>query len=152
MYQTSSNVLQIFIPATTQVVVRNREGSAHLHDPPRGTFTFNAQPNTGDSFSITSSINFIAGTNFVIGGTILETVTNMVNAINALHMGLLAIINSNNIVLIYNNSLSNTLTITYGGSENIISELMQGSNISIEPNQPGPYIYDTTQPFSVCSA
>jgi len=149
LYQTSSNVLQIFIPATTQVVVRNREGSAHLHDPPRGTFTFNAQPNSGDSFSLTSSINFIAGTNFIIGGSIQQTVTNMVNAINALNMGLTGIVNSDNIVLVYNNSLSNTLTITYTGSENIVPDLIQGSNISIEPNQPGPYVYDTSQPFSV---
>jgi hypothetical protein len=151
LYQTSTNVLQIFLPATTLAVVRGREGSAHLHDPPRGTFTFNAQPNSGDDFSLATGINFIAGVNFVIGGTILETVTNMVNAINAANNGLFALVNSDNVVLIYNNSLSNTLTITYGGSANIVPDLIQGSNISIEPNQPGPYMYDTTQPFSVAA-
>ncbi len=149
LYQTTTNVLQIFIPATTAVVVRSRQGSAHLHDPPRGTFTFNSQPNPGDVFSLTSTTNFIAGANFVIGATILETATNMVNAINALSINLIAMINSDNVVLVYNDNLANTLTITYTGSASIVSDLIQGSNISIEPNQPGPYVYDTTQPFSV---
>jgi len=149
LYQTRTNVLQIFIPATTQVIVRNRIGAMFLHDPPRGNYTFNAQPNPGDTFQITTSLNFTAGVDFVIGGTILETVTNMVDAINALNAGLQAIINSNNVVLIYNNSLSNTLVLTYTGSASIVPDLMQASNISLEPNQYGPYSYDTTQPFTV---
>lgn len=149
LYQTSANVLQIFIPATTGIVVRSREGSAHLHDPPRGTFTFNSQPNPGDHFSLTSSVTFVASVDFQIGGTILETAVNMVDAINSASLGLTAMINSDNIVLIYNNSLSNTLTITYTGSASIVPDLIQGSNVSLEPNQLGPYVYDTKQPFSV---
>jgi hypothetical protein len=31
-YQTESRLLEIFIPATTKVVRRNRQGAAHLHD------------------------------------------------------------------------------------------------------------------------
>jgi hypothetical protein len=31
VYQTQSNILQIFMPATTQVIKRSRIGSAHLH-------------------------------------------------------------------------------------------------------------------------
>jgi len=149
LYQTTTNVVQIYMPATTQVVSRGREGSAHLHDPPLGAFTFNAQPNNGDSFSLTSGITLVAGANFVIGGTILETVTNMVAAINALPNNLTAIVNSDNIVSIYNNSLANTLTISYTGSANIIGSGPQGYNISLEPNQPGPNMFDTTQPFTV---
>lgn len=33
LYQTQSRVLQIFLPAATKVVRRDRIGSAHLHDP-----------------------------------------------------------------------------------------------------------------------
>ena len=64
-----------------------------LHDPPRGTFTLLAQPNPGDTFGITSTISLIAGVNFVIGGTILETVQNIVNAINDLDAGMVGIVN-----------------------------------------------------------
>lgn len=32
-YQSSARVLQIFLPAATKVVRRDRKGSAHLHDP-----------------------------------------------------------------------------------------------------------------------
>jgi hypothetical protein len=33
VYQTQNNILQIFLPAATRVVRRERIGSAHLHDP-----------------------------------------------------------------------------------------------------------------------
>jgi hypothetical protein len=152
IYQTQTNVLQVFLPATTQVTRRSRLGSAHLHDPPRGTFTLLAQPNAGDTFNITSSVSLIAGTNFAIGATILETTQNIVNEINSLDAGLVGIvnvINEQDMVLIYNNSLTNTLVITYAGSANIIASGPEGSNVSLEPNQYGPYSYDLSQPFTV---
>jgi hypothetical protein len=154
LYQTETNVVQIFLPATTNVVRRGRQGSAHLHDPPRGTFALNAQPNPGDNFGITSTIFLIAGANFVIGGTTLETVTNIVAAINALNAGMVALVNVNEgvpTVYIQNDSLSNTLTITYTGSANIVASGPEGSNVSLQPNQPGPYVYDTTQTFTVAA-
>lgn len=154
LYQTETNVVQIFLPATTKVIRRGRIGSAHLHDPPRGTFTLLAQPSSGDSFSITSSISLIAGANFIIGATILETVENIVQAINDLDIGLVALINVINdqaIVSIQNDSLANVLTIAYTGASNILASGPLGSNISLEPDQPGPYVYDTTQPFTVAS-
>ena len=152
IYQTQTNVVEIFLPATTQVVRRSRLGSAHLHDPPRGTFTLLAQPNPGDTFSITAPIFITAGVDFVNGSTILETVQNMVTAINNLDEGLIAIvnvINGQDIVLIYNNLLTNTLTITYSGSSNILASGPLGANVSLEPNQFGPYSYDLSQPFTV---
>lgn len=154
LYQVESNVVQIFLPATTRVIRRGRIGSAHLHDPPRGTFTLLAQPNPGDTFGITSSIFLVAGVNFIIGGTILETVQNIVNAINDLNEGMVGIvnvINEQDIVYIQNDSLANTLTITYTGSANIIGSGPEGFNISLEPNQQGPYVYDTSQPFTVAA-
>ena len=154
IYQTQTNIVQIFLPATTRVIRRGRIGSAHLHDPPRGTFTLLAQPNSGDSFGITSSISLIAGVNFLIGGTILETVQNIVKAINDLDAGMVGIvnvINEQDIVYIQNDSLANTLTIAYTGSANIIASGPLGSNVSLEPNQQGPYAYDETQPFTVAA-
>jgi len=152
LYQVSTNILQIFMPATTQVIVRSRIGAAFLHDDPRGNYTFNSQPNPGDTFGITTTISLMAGSDFVIGATILETVTNMVNAINNLDENLQAIVNSDDIVLIFNNSLANTLTITYTGSANIVADPIQLDNISLEPNQLGPYIFDTAQNFIVGAA
>lgn len=154
LYQVESNVVQIFLPATTKVVRRGRVGSAHLHDPPRGTFTLLAQPNSGDTFGLTSTISLVAGTNFTIGGTILQTVQNIVAAINALDSGMVGIVNvidGQNIVYIQNDSLANSLTITYSGSANILASGPQGSNLSLEPNQEGPYVYDTSQPFTVAA-
>lgn len=154
IYQTQTSILQIFLPATTRVIRRGRIGSAHLHDPPRGSYTLLAQPNPGDSFSITSNITLIAGVNFLIGGTILETVQNIVNEINNLNVGIVGIvniINRQNIVYIQNDSLSNILTVTYNGTANIIDSGPEGSNISLESDQPGPYVYDTSQPFTIAA-
>lgn len=150
VYQAEARVLQIFLPPATKVVRRGRAGSAHLHDPPRGTFTFNAQPSSGDSFSITSLVTLVAGTDFTIGGTISDTVTNLVAAINTIP-GLISEINSNNIANIQNDSLSNILTISYSGAADIIASGPQGDPISLQPNQPGPYVYDLGQPFTVGS-
>lgn len=152
IYQVETNVLQVFLPATTQVTRRNRLGSAHLHDPPRGTFTVLAQPSPGDTFSLTSSLFLVAGVNFVNGATLLETTQNIVAAINGLDENLDAMVNvidGQNIVLVYNNSLANTLTITYTGSTDITASGPLGSNVSLEPNQYGPYAYDLSQPFTV---
>lgn len=152
LYQVETNIIQIFMPATTKVVRRGRIGSAHLHDPPRGTFTVLSQPSSGDTFSITSSISLVADVDFLIGANIQETVKNIVNSINDLNTGLTAIvnfINDQNIVYIQNNSLLNILTITYSGASNILSSGPLGDNISLEPNQQGPYVYDTSQPFTV---
>jgi hypothetical protein len=154
LYQTETNVVQIFLPATTRVVRRGRIGSAHLHDPPRGTFTLLAQPNPGDVFYLTSSVFVTTGVNFAVGATLLETVQNIVAAINNLNAGIVGIVNvidGQNIVYVQNDSLANNLTITYSGSANIIASGPQGFNISLEPNQPGPYVYDTSQPFTVAA-
>lgn len=154
LYQVQTSTLQIFLPATTQVIRRGRIGSAHLHDPPRGTFTLLAQPNNGDTFGITSTISLVTGVNFVVGSTILETVQNIVDAINGLDAGMVGIvniINEQDQVYIQNDSLSNQLTITYSGSANIVGSGPLGFNISLEPNQQGPYVYNLQQPFSVAS-
>lgn len=148
VYQTEARVLQIFLPAATKVIRRSRQGSAHLHYPPMGTFILNAQPVNGDSFSITSATTLVAGTNFVIGADVPTTTQNIVNAINELS-GLTGIFNSTNVVSVYQNDVSLTLTMTYSGSQSIVASGLIGDPVSLQPNQQGPYVYDLTQPFTI---
>lgn len=163
IYQTQSQVLQVFMPATTQVVRRTRSGSAYLHSPPNGTFVLNANPSPGDAFSITTTVDLIAGSNFTIGGTPAETAANIVAAVNLIS-GLVAYANStqgvdgteivadgSNTVAIWNDSQANTLTITYTGLANIIASGALGDPTSLVPAQYGPYMYDPAQPFVVSS-
>jgi len=164
VYQTKANLLQIFIPAETQVIRRGRIGSAHLHYPPVGRFQFNAQPLTGDVFSITSTNFLIAGSSFVIGATTAETAANLSAAINTNIPGLVAVPNSSrtiqgtsldqdlaNAVAIQSDDASIVLTITYSGSQDIVASGPSGDPTSDIPNQPGPYIFDETQTFTVSS-
>ena len=91
VYQTQSRVLQIFIPAATQVIRRSRIGSAHLHYAPMGVFTFIAQPHSGDIFAVTSTKSFRAGSDFAIGATLADTAANLAAVINANVSGIDAI-------------------------------------------------------------
>lgn len=161
VFQTSANILYIFLPASTTVIRRSRIGSAHIHFPPTGTFTLNSNPSFGDTFGITSTVNLVAGSSFVIGDTTAETALNIVNSINEIS-GLIANVNDeysidglpqdlSNVIAIQNNSVSNTLTITYSGSQNIIASGPLGDPTSLQPNQYGPYGYDITQPFVIGS-
>lgn len=163
VYQTQSRLLQIFIPAATQVIRRSRVGSAHLHDAPNGVFTFFAQPNNGDTFAITSTITLRAGSDFVTGATLADTAANLAAAINTNVSGVDAISGQdtaeplipgdttagNPIVTVWNDSLANTLTVTYTGSANITGSGPLGDPTSLIANQQGPYMYDTTQSFVV---
>ncbi len=150
VYQTEARMLQIFLPASTKVIRRNRIGSAHLHYPPQGTFVLNAQPLAGDSFAITSSVSLVAGSDFTIGATAAATAQNLATAVNAVS-GLVASVDNLNTVLIQNDSTANNLLISYTGSQNIVASGPQGDPTSLQPNQQGPYMYDTTQPFVVSS-
>jgi hypothetical protein len=161
IYQVQSRMLQIFLPASTKVIRRSRIGSAHIHYDPQGTFKFFQQPSSGDRFQITTTISLVAGADFVIGSDIPTTVNNLVAAINALSANIVAIANtgsdSDNIddildtVLVLNNSINNTLVMSYTGSDNVVASGPLGDNTSLLPNQPGPYAYDLSQPFVISS-
>lgn len=147
VYQAKSRILQIFMPAATKVIRRGRIGSAHLHDPPRGSFTFSANAAPGDQFSITSAISLTAGADFAIGVNAQATAVNLAAKINT-YAGLDATVGTNT-VSIFNDSLSNTLTVAYTGSASIVGSGPEGDMISLQPNQQGPYMYDLSQPFTV---
>jgi hypothetical protein len=148
VYQTQGQILQIFLPAATQVIRRTRLGSAHLHDAPRGRFVFMANPVAGDIFSVTSQNSFRAGSDFNIGTTIDKTIQNLTTAINAVVTGGQAFAQTG-MLEFDQTSLGINLTMTYSGSQKIIGTGQEGDVTSLAPNQPGPYIYDTAQPFTI---
>ncbi len=149
LYQVNSKTLQVFLPAATKVIRRSRLGSAHLHEPPYVAYTFNSQPNNGDTFNIANTISSIAGVNFAIGADIPTTVSNFAASLaNAAGVAVNANANTINIQL---NALSVTLIGTYTGSANILPSGIKGDLLSLYPNQQGPYSYDLTQPFTVSS-
>ncbi len=147
VYQPAGRLLHIFMPAATKVIRRSRLGSAHLHDPPRGYFTFSEQPLAGDSFSITTTDTLVAGADFAIAGTLQATILNLRDAINNI-TGLDSTA-STDTVSVFNDSVAITLTISYSGAQDIIASGPQGDPISLLPHQEGPYIYDLSQPFTV---
>ena len=164
VYQTQSQILQIFLPASTQVIRRSRIGAAYLHYDPSGTFLLNSNPDPGDVFSITTVNSLVAGTDFVIGATPEDTAQNLATAIQTSISGLVANTQSNysvqgtilnqgveDLVFIQSTNAALTLTITYTGSQNVVASGPQGDVTSLAPNQPGPYMYDTTQPFVLSS-
>jgi hypothetical protein len=150
VYQTKGQLLQIFLPAATQVIRRSRLGSAHLHDAPRGHFTFKANPVAGDRFLVTSGASFVAGTDFAIGSDIESTVINLSSAINSTIDPKDGQAFAQGTSLEFDQlSLNITLTMSYTGAQAITGSGLEGDLISLQPNQPGPYVYDTTQPFTV---
>lgn len=147
VYQPSARMLQIFLPAATKVIRRGRQGAAHLHEPPYVSYQINAQPDMGDNFVISNTVTIQAGANFLIGSTIEETVKNMADAANTF-AGVKAYANGT-VLNVFQNDLSMTLIGSYSGSQAIIGTGPLGDVMSLEPNQPGPYMYDISQPFTV---
>lgn len=147
VYQPTGRMLQIFLPAATKVIRRGREGAAHLHEDPNISYELLSQPNGGDSFQVTFTRNLIAGADFAIGATIAETVTNMAAAL-ASESGIKAYANGS-VLNVIQTSLSVLLIGTYTGAASISASGPMGDVQSLAPNQPGPYTYDTSQPFTV---
>lgn len=148
VYQPTARLLQIFLPAATKVIRRGRQGAAHLHEPPLVSFSLQAQPNTNDTFSLTTTALIQETTNFVNGATIAETVQNMAAAINSLYPILKAYANAE-ILNVFVNDATVTMTGTYSGVAAITASGPLGDMQSLAPNQPGPYMYDISQPFTV---
>lgn len=148
VYQPQARLLQIFIPAATQVIRRNRIGSAHLHDPQNFVYTFAANAATNDQFAITSDTTIVAGSDFPLGGNIQGTILNIVSHINDNIPGVFAVAGTNSIT-VYQDSPSITLVGTYTGAASITTSGLLGDPISVQPNQEGPYMYDLSQPFTV---
>ena len=155
VYQTQSRMLQVFLPATTQVIGRTNIGAAFLPYIPNFIYTFNANPNPGDTFSVTTVTDLIAGTDFAVGATIVQTLNNLAAAINLIP-GLDAVVGAVPgtepgvpTLTIFQGLLSLTLVGTYTGSASIITSGVLGDTVSLEPNALGPNIFDPAQGFVV---
>lgn len=155
IYQAEAKVLQVFLPAATKVVRRSRLGSAHLHDPIKTIFYFEQNPNLNDQFIISNISTLIAGVDFPIAFSYLETMENLKIAINSIG-GLTAVIGKDidtgkNILTVYQNNIDITLIGNYIGLATITTSGILGDVLSIQPNQNGPYIYDLSQGFVISS-
>jgi hypothetical protein len=149
VYQSSARMLQIFLPAATKVIRRGREGSAHLHEPPNVYFTLEAQPGAGDTFNLTSTALIQQGVNFSNGATIAATVKNMAAAINSTYSASMKAYADGNVLNIQIIDSAQVMVGSYTGSAAITASGPQGDLTSLAANQPGPYMYDTSQPFTV---
>ena len=153
VYQPSAKLLQIFLPATTQIINRTRIGSAHIHYPPNVVYDFSSNVNVSDQFAITTATTLVAGTDFAIGLDIPTTIKNMVTVIDAIS-GLDAVFSNDqktgrNLLTVFQDIPSLTLVGTYTGSASITGSGLIGDPVSVQPNQQGPYSYDLAQPFTV---
>lgn len=160
IFSTQNRILQVFLPATTKVVRRSRVGSAHLHDPSNVQYIFNSQPAFGDVFQITSTVSLTAGSSFTISLTsVAQTVANMVTALAGVE-GIAAVAGNAietdgysgaPLLTVWQDDPTLTLVGTYTGSQAIVPSGPLGDPTSEQPNQPGPYMFDTTQAFTVGS-
>lgn len=155
VYQTQSRMLQVFLPATTQVIGRTNIGASFLPYIPNFVYTFNANPNSGETFQITNLVTLIAGADFVIGATPTQTVANLAAKINTIS-GLDAVPGDVPgtepgipTLTVFQGLLTFNLVGTYTGAASITTSGVLGDTVSLEPNALGPNIFDPAQGFVV---
>ncbi len=165
VYQTQSNILQIFMPATTQVIKRSRIGSAHLHGvteqpvtqlifpvgstpPSSGQAEYFLIDGLGTPYLYYVWLNVSGGSNTdpaPAGFTGIEVTINSSDSAATVASKALAAISA---VL---------TTLTYTISNNVITmTVVTASTIPdtgpSTPNSLGPYLYDTQQGFTIGGA
>ena len=176
-FQTSPRTLEVFIPATTKVVRRNRAGAAHIytHVPEKTQITFPslAELQSGDSFLLNSFLN---STKYrviyniddsIIDKNFSEKVLEInINSSEDITASDIAAKTYNRINDIYNFSCNNNqdgsieITNTTGGNsfdvESInmppsflVDVIIQGTNVVSNEGQVGPYSYDTTVGYTI---
>lgn len=66
VFQEESNILQVFIPATTKVVRRDRQGAAHIHEPVLTSESFTPGKNSINDITFPSPVGISDGAYFLI--------------------------------------------------------------------------------------
>ena len=165
VYQTQANILQIFVPATTQVIQRTRIGSAHLHgisEMPQTQLIFEAASNfntigagsyyligdLGNSNQYYVWFNVSGGSNTdpaIPGFTGIEVSANPEDTANTVAQSA------------YTAIAIAAPTLTLSISNNAIILISETASTASDngPSQPttlGPYIYDTSQGFTIGGA
>lgn len=165
VYQTESNILQIFMPATTQVIRRTRIGSAHLHGitespvvqlvlpfgdsvPSSGQAEYFIIEDLGPSYQYYVWLNVSGGSN--------------TDPAPAGFTGIEVTINSSDTPDIIANKVAAALTIavpafTVTVFDNIVSATIEVVSTIADagpstPDSLGPYIYDMNQGFTIGNA
>ena len=163
VYQTEANILQVFVPATTQVIQRSRIGSAHLHgisEMPQTQLIFEAASNfnaSGEaSYYLIGDLGnaylyyvwFNRGSNTdpaPAGFTGIEVNVNSGDTANTVAQKALTAVTAA------------IPTLTLSVVDNVMSLISEVAS-TIPDNGPsqstslGPYIYDTSQGFTIGGA
>jgi hypothetical protein len=164
VYNTQANILQIFMPATTQVIKRSRIGSAHLHGiteqpvtrlifsaastfPVSGTAEYYLIENLGATNQYYVWLNVDGGnTNPAPAGfTGIEVNVSSTDSPDTVASEVLAAINAS-VPVFSSYVVENSVFITIE-----ITSTIPDAGESL-PTTLGPYIFDTQQPFMVGGA
>ncbi len=165
VYQTQANILQIFMPATTQVIERSRIGSAHLHGvteqpvaqfilpagssvPSTGPAEYFLMNNLGTSYEFYIWLNVAGGSN--------------TNPAPAGFTGIEVTINSSDSAAIVAQKAAAAIATVYPLLVlSIVDNVLNMANTTLSttadsgpslPTTLGPYIFDTQQDFVVGGA
>lgn len=161
VYQTESNVLQIFLPATTQVIKRSRIGSGHLHGITESP-VFQIIAKKGNEYASTGAADYslVDG----LGSQFLYYTWFNVDSGNTdpSPTGFTAIevdINSSdNASEVAQKTLTQLMAIASDLTYSVVDNVISFSNVVAStipdagestPNTLGPYIFDTSQGFTV---
>ncbi len=163
VYQTEANILQIFMPATTQVIKRSRIGSMHLHGatesavaemifnpgstlPITGTGEYYIIDNLGTAFKYYLWLNTGGNTDPAVAGyTGIEVTVSSGDSAGAIAALALTALEAALPTLTYT-IVDNVITMT-----SQIASTQSDSGPSL-PTTLGPYIFDTQQGFVVGGA
>lgn len=161
VYQTQANVLQIFMPATTQVIKRSRIGSAHLHGitetpvvqlvllagnkyPASGAAAYYTVASLGSTTIYYAWINVSGGNTDPAPAGFTGIQVDVLSSDSAATVATKAMAAISAILptLIYTTN-DNVLNITF---PTVSTEADAGPSL---PTTLGPYIYDTQQGFTL---
>ena len=165
IYQTQHNILQIFMPATTQVIKRSRIGSAHLHGvteqpvaqfilppasefPSTGPAAYFIMNDLGTSYEFYVWFNVTGGSNTnpsIPGFTGIEVTVNSSDSADTVAAKTSAAIHMVYPVLVLT-IVNNILTMA---NTTVSTAADAGPSL---PTTLGPYIFDTQQGFVVGGA
>lgn len=166
VYQTESNILQIFLPATTQVIKRSRIGAAHLHGitetpvssltlpdasnfPSSGPGAYYLIGNLGSTYRYYVWFNVSGGSNtdpMPPGFTGIEVTVNGSDLAPVVASDTQTAINSAVPAITTSIVSGNILTLTIQNASTV-PDAGESTSSSL-----GPYLFDTSQGFTVGTA
>jgi len=162
VYQTQANILQIFVPATTQVISRSRIGSAHLHGISELPVVQMILP-AGDQILSSGQAEYFLiddlGSPYMYYVWLNVSGGSNTDPAPAGFTGIEVTVNGSDSAATVANKVYAALTttipaLTYTISDNLITITLEVTSTIPDagpstPNSLGPYIYDTSQGFTI---